>query len=504
MTKTLPNSASRDRSSFLSGLRRFAANRSGATAISFGVLLVPLLAAVGLSIDGSRILLTRYHLQAATDAAALAIATVYEEDATLETLAEEYVRKNFTLAGARLGTVTIEVTDEDLDDDDIDEENTVRVSAAASADTLFMSIMNVSQFNVDVTTMVKRSGGGLLVSLVLDNTGSMWGGSPSKIESLRSAADTLVDEVFDGEITPEDLRVAVVPYAATVNPGAVADSIVGPHSYGARDPLSVDGWKGCVVERPGADSIADTPPTVATWTPFWYEPALDNNYDPADSTSIIPGGLVNSNGIAGPNTGCPTPITPLTRNLDVVEDAIDALSAWNRGGTLGDIGMAWGIRSLSPGLPFDESTEIDPRTGATLWNSPRWRKAIVLMTDGDNLFYDLPGNAGPNSAHPGKSDYTGYGRLGEAQANALFGTSNKSTAKGKVDTRLQSLCTTAKNQDIIVYTVTFGSSPSASTRAVFQDCASDLGKYYHAPSEDTLESAFGTIGAELSKLRITR
>ena len=483
---------------------RFLANTSGATAISFGVLLVPLLAAVGLSIDGSRILLTRYHLQASTDAAALAIATVYDDDDTLEDLAEKYVEKNFTLAGARLGDIDVDVVEEDLDDDDIDEENTVTVSAKASADTLFMSIMNVSQFNVDVSTTVKRAGGGLLVSLVLDNTGSMWGGSPSKIEALRSAADVLVDEVFDGELTPEDLRVAVVPYAATVNPGAVADSIVGPHSYGLRDPNKIDGWKGCVMERAGADSIADTPPTTATWTPFWYEPAVDNNYDPADSTTIIPGGLKNSNGIAGPNTGCPTPITPLTRDLDVVEDAIEALSAWNRGGTLGDIGMAWGIRSLSPGLPFDESTEIDPRTGATLWDSPRWRKAIVLMTDGDNLFYDLPGNSGPNTAHPGNSDYTGYGRLGEAQANALFGTSNKNTAKTKVDTRLKSLCTTAKTQDIIVYTVTFGSSPSSSTKAVFQDCASDLGKYYHAPGKETLENAFGTIGAELSKLRITR
>jgi Flp pilus assembly protein TadG len=470
---------------------RFGANRSGATAISFGVLLVPLLAAVGLSIDGSRMLLTRFHLQSAVDASALAVATIYEDETTLEALATKFVQKNFTLSDTTLGTVTF-----------TDNGDTVTVTGAASADTLFMSIMNVNEINVGVSTTVKRAGGGLLVSLVLDNTGSMWGGSPSKIESLRSAADILVDAIFDGDTEPDDLRVAVVPYAAMVNPGAEADSIVGPHSHGARNASDKTKWMGCVMERAGADSIADTPPSTATWEPFWHEPAVDNDWDPADPNTIIPGGITNTNGVAGPNAGCPTPILPLTNSYANVGSSIDDLSAWNRGGTLGDIGMAWGIRTLSPGEPFDESTEIDPKTGATLWDSPRWRKAIVVMTDGDNLFYDLPSNSGPNSPHPGNSDYTAYGRLGESQADAIFGTSSASTAKGIVDTRFKALCTAAKDQDVIVFAVTFGSSPSASTKQVFQDCATDLGKYFHAPGKSTLESAFGAIGAELSKLRI--
>ncbi|MCH5375451.1 MAG: pilus assembly protein TadG, partial [Planctomycetes bacterium] len=273
---------------------------------------------------------------------------------------------------------------------------------------------------------------------------------------------------------------------------------------GALDPVDNQAWKGCVMERAGANALADTGPDVETWQPFFWEPSVDNNYVLSDPSTIYPGGLYNSNGITGPNIGCPTPITPLTNSYSTVTAAVSALSAWNRGGTLGDIGMAWGIRSLSPGVPFDESTEIDPKTGATLWDSPRWRKAIMIMTDGDNLFYDLPSNAGPNTAHPGYSDYTAYGRLGEAQANAIFNTTSANTAKGIVDSRLLTLCSTAKSQDILVFAVTFGSSPSTSTKQLFQDCASDPGKYYHAPGKATLESAFGAIGAELSKLRIVK
>jgi Flp pilus assembly protein TadG len=477
----------------LARLKALGGDRRGATAVSFAILLVPLLAAVGFSIDGSRFLLTRYHLQSAVDASALAVATVYQDQATLDALADKFVAKNFSLADASLTSVSTSVSGD-----------IITVNGTATMKTLFMSILQVSEVQVAASTQVKRAGGGLLVSLVLDNTGSMWSDSPSKIESLRGASDILVDAIFDGESTPEDLRVAIVPYAATVNPGAEASSIVGTHSYGPLDPAQKDAWKGCVMERSGANSIADTGPDVEKWQPFFWEPSVDNNYTLSDPTTIYPGGLYNSNGITGPNIGCPTPILPLTNSYDDVTAAVGALSAWNRGGTLGDIGMAWGIRTLSPGAPFTQSTEIDPKTGATLWDSPRWRKAIVMMTDGDNLFYDLPSNAGPNSPDPGYSDYTAYGRLGESQADAIFGTTNKNTAKGIVDDRLLSLCTTAKNQDILIFTVTFGSSPSSSTQQLFQDCASDPGKYYHAPGKATLENAFGAIGAELSKLRIVK
>ena len=218
-----------------------------------------------------------------------------------------------------------------------------------------------------------------------------------------------------------------------------------------------------------------------------------------------PGGNKNANSFTGPNVGCPTPILPLTNKEADVTASLKAMTAWTRGGTLSDIGMAWGMRVLSPSAPFTESgTMIDKKTGETIWESPRWRRAIVLMTDGDNVVYNA-GNEGTRvKAGKELSDITGYGRLGEAQMNALFKSSNSGTVKTKVDERLLQLCASAKKQDIIIYTVVFSNSTNAATRAIYETCASDKGKYWYAPSADALNSAFGAIGSDLNKLRITQ
>jgi len=258
--------------------------------------------------------------------------------------------------------------------------------------------------------------------------------------------------------------VSVVPYAAMVNPGDEAPSLVDtfvssnfriqdPQSRTGVDPDDLDvltydptdktQWKGCVFERAGTDSLADTPPTgTKKWTPLIWPVFNDNDYDvfgsggdvgEIDPDSVDPGGDRNSNAFTGPNVGCPTPITPLTGVKSTVTTALADMTAWNRGGTLSDIGMAWGIRSLSPGAPFDESdTFTDTKTGEKIWDSSRWRRAIVLMTDGDNMIYDAGDVSAQVQDESELSDVTAYGRLGEAMMDDLFGTSNRNAAVAEV------------------------------------------------------------------------
>jgi hypothetical protein len=377
-----------------------------------------------------------------------------------------------------------------------------------------------------------------MVALVLDNTGSMWSaaGSQSRIEGLRSASLSLTKELFKTENAEDEVRVAVVPYTAMVNPGPASTSIVDTSLTGdfrIQDPQSLTGvkstelsvlehapsdktqWKGCVLERSGNASMDDTPPGGSNnWKPLIWPIFNDNQYTvftsgkakgQIDPATVDPGGNKNANSFTGPNVGCPTPILPLTNKEADVTASLNAMTAWNRGGTLSDIGMAWGIRVLSPTAPFTESkTMTDKKTGEAIWESPRWRRAIVLMTDGDNLVYNA-GNEGTR-VKSGKelSDMTGYGRLGEASMTALFKSSNAGTVKTKVDERLGQLCAEAKKLDIIVYTVVFSNSTNAATRAIYETCASDKGKYWYAPSSDALNSAFGAIGSDLNKLRITK
>jgi hypothetical protein len=178
-----------------------------------------------------------------------------------------------------------------------------------------------------------------------------------------------------------------------------------------------------------------------------------------------------------PNLACPTPITPLTSSKAPLHSVIDGMRAWCRSGTISHVGLAWGWRTLSPNSPFTEGLPYD---------TPNWRKAAILMTDGENLIYS-------KSQSKWKSDYIAFGRLDDNR----LGTTSTTTAKSEV-------CTNMKAVGITLYTVTFTSNIDAATKDIYRQCASDPGRYFDAPSQDALKSAFQAIATELSNLRVSR
>jgi hypothetical protein len=123
---------------------------------------------------------------------------------------------------------------------------------------------------------------------------------------------------------------------------------------------------------------------------------------------------------------------------------------------------------------------------------------------GDNHYTGLPGaNTYPTSpthfqtTWPG-ADYTAYGRLNEGR----LGTTNNGTARTVINNRMAALCTAMKQQGIIIYTMTFGPSPSTATKDLYTACATETDMYFHAATAETLQQAFVTIADELSALRI--
>jgi hypothetical protein len=156
------------------------------------------------------------------------------------------------------------------------------------------------------------------------------------------------------------------------------------------------------------------------------------------------------------------------------------------------------------------------------YDTPNMNKVVVLLTDGNNEWYDWPGtsdsncgNKSPTMGLPGKNsyassvcnvyagffpgaDYTAYGRLNEGR----LGTTSQSSANAILDDRMLAMCTAMKAEGIIIYTLTFGPSPDSGTRTLFSNCATDSDQYYHAPTGSTLEEAFEQIAGELSNLRI--
>ena len=59
-------------------------------------------------------------------------------------------------------------------------------------------------------------------------------------------------------------------------------------------------------------------------------------------------------------------------------------------------------------------------------------------------------------------------------------------------------------EGIELYTITFGSVPSASTQDLYRGCATSAAHYFHSPTNEALIAAFRKIGGELSQLRIVR
>jgi hypothetical protein len=250
----------------------------------------------------------------------------------------------------------------------------------------------------------------------------------------------------------------------------------------------------------------------------------DNEWDPSgpESALKLDNDLYQNEG-TGPNLGCGPAITPLVASKTTILNAIDEMAPWHRGGTMANLGLAWGWRVLSPrwrGLWDGDLPDELPLP----YEEQNMEKVVILLTDGNNEWYDYPGTTfkwgGSGQDHytglPGDNtynqsgttlnfqntwpgaDYTAYGRLNEGR----LGTTNKGTATTTINNRMSGLCAAMKQQGIIIYTLTFGPSPSTATKNLYTNCATKPDMYFHAPTGSTLQQAFVQIADELSALRI--
>lgn len=459
-------------------LSRFCRAEGGNIIVLAAIGLLPVITTIGLGVDVARAYAVKSRMAAALDAAALAVGSSSGTDAQLSAVAQKFFDANYPpgALGAK-PAVTVTVAGD-----------VISASASASVDTVFMKVAGIDQMPIDVKSTVNRQVAGLELAMVLDNTGSMT--TNNNIQAVRDAANQLTDILFGSATVHPYLKIALVPYSAAVNPGPAAPSLITTGDTYA--PSNLLGWKGCVVERAGSDGDGDTSAAVAPWTRYNWLPAVDNNYSLTKSSTVL-ADPSNGNASTGPNLGCPTPITPLTNVKANLTPAINAMQAWSRGGTLSDVGMAWGLRVLSPEPPFTEGLP---------WGTPKWSKAAILMTDGDNQFYKLTSTAGGNKVNSAvNSDYGAYGRLDEL---GRIGTTNTTTAKTIINNRLTAVCNAMKAKNIIVYTVTFTSSINQATKDIYKTCASDPSKYFDSPTQDELKSAFRAIATSLSNLRVSQ
>ena len=431
---------------------RFCRETRGNVATIFALSLVPVTLLSGGVVDLSQSMNARSRLAQALDAAALAVGvntTLTNAQATQ--IANDFIAANYP--GRELGVVqNVNVR---IDD----ETDTVTVTGEARVQTTVLGMAGIDYITVHWESEVQRARQRLELVMVLDNTGSMWG---SKIRDLRDSAELLTEILFEAADEPSDVKIGLVPFAATVNVGTTytrawwldPDALSPIHAeWTGGNPIEIEtctgrgrrrtctteeirvnhwdlfdqlrstSWQGCVEARPIPMDIDDTPPSAGNpstlFVPYFAPDEPDTgNYSNSYLSDGV-GGSIHDRFInldkyddGSPNRGSPnrscttTPITPLTSTETAVLNAIDDMGA--SGNTNIPNGIGWGIRVISPGEPFTQGSS---------WADDEYIKAMVILTDGDNVM------SGRNTNQ--MSDYEAYGyvadaRLGRRSSNSMI------------------------------------------------------------------------------------
>ncbi|MGE4314495.1 MAG: pilus assembly protein TadG-related protein [Pseudobdellovibrionaceae bacterium] len=485
-------------------LHSYIRHTAGATALVFALTIPVVLGSVGMAVDLSFGYLIKQRLSHALDAAAVAAAASEVEGEDLTAKVNQFIDQNYP--DDSIGKVhDVKV---------VPNGNDLYVSASASYDTMFATFLGIKQFEVSTSTTVTRNIVGLEVVLVLDVTGSMDSAYYDdqqrryikNIETLRTASTNFVNLLFSSSIYDDTVKIGMVPYSTTVN--------VGPYGLG----LDLDGdpydtafvhneegfsyynpqapeynpqanvsensssyknqWRGCILEHDYSEDTEDSTDGW-TWEPYrhTYRYAQNNYYrqlssrcKSTDRWGRCTGYYYNwewSDLQGSRNENCPKAhIVPLTSDKDALNYEIAKLKA--DGNTSGNIGMVWGYRVISPEFPFKEGVAFD---------DPKWRKAVVMMTDGDNTVNNI---------------YTPYGGYTQSSVRSVT----------TMNDRFAETCQNMKDDGILIYTVTFTSGISDNTKDYYRECASDESKYYDAPSQTDLLNAFNAISKELSNIYI--
>ncbi len=451
---------------------RYCSDTSAAIAMMFGLMLPILVGIVGLSIDYSKAYLVKQRLAQALDAAALAAAAASTDEAVINQKVQEFFDANFP--PEKLG-LTFDPEVQVVGDEII-------VTGSAQYNTSFLSVLGIDVINIGASTTVVREVQGIEVVLVMDNTGSM--STNNNISALRNAASSFVyilygiDPVEGAAADPDDLdsmvtrdpdyiKIGLVPYSTSVNVGPYglgedpdgdfygAAFVNNPHGLSYTTSSNNNNWMGCVLAHDYPD---DTTNHEGPWDMYRY--CRDEDDDPYCDLNYY--GQVKQK----PNYICPkTHVTPLITSPTNLKLQINKMTA--NGHTYGNYGMVWGYRVLSPDFPFEEGVS---------WENQYWRKAIVMMTDGDNTMHNKYSAYGPTQDH--------------------------SISVNDLNNRFADVCDNLKEDGVIIYTVTFYSNINQSTKDFYRECATAESYYYDAPAQQDLIDAFENISKELSNLHI--
>jgi Flp pilus assembly protein TadG len=520
-------------------LKDFCSSRNGNFALVMGLALPAILAAVGFATDVSTIMRAKVNLQSSLDAATLASSHLSDNEAGRKATFDRYFQVNAgshrELSNAR---VTLSV------DRGLNYVKTKAVASADVA--LNFAFLFGANQHIEVDASAVEATNNLEIVLVLDNTGSMAGakikalrdatkalldnleGAKSPNRSVTAALVPFVTAVnvngeefdpswidMDGKSPNNGVNFPLMPDGKRVNHMDLFRDLAEGTGWNGT------GWKGCVEARPGSAGISDAAPDQTDadtlFVPYFAPDDPGDATDPSASygnDSKVYNNSYLSDDVedgtdkkekatkiaryknpkakkindkkgpltVGPNRACPTPVVPLTTDLDKLRTAAAQMQEWSGSGTNVSEGLSWGMRVLSPDPPY---------TDGAAWKAPNTSKIVVLLTDGENVVFGA-------SNEPEKSDYTSYGFL----SSGRFGSSNQTDAARTVDRWTLDVCQKLKAQQVQIYTITL-QSDTAANRTLYGKCATDPSNYYAVNDPSKLPNVFQEIAGKFTALQLT-
>ena len=505
--------------------RTFGRNSSGSFATMAGLLALPVVLSIGLSIDYSRYVSGTSHLQELADIASLTLAGTKEQDeAKLRTMAEDFLSAN--MGSTKFSAVEILSL--------VSSNNQVDIGLKATIPTYFMGLANVESVDLHASALAERAvTGSVEVALVLDNTESM--NYDSKIATLKTAAGNLVTQLHSN--SGASVRIALVPYAEQINVGlanrnASWISVPADYSNSVTSTTTAAGywnqktkkavpnecltWKEAysqTVEKDGVPVTTNYARSCTAWKmvndgdPVWVPEKTTTTTTTTTYTwygcvgmRVASSKLVLSDdtpsvrypGLLGKNKAfkCVTEIVPLTTNAQTIKTAITGMIT-SRGSPYATYtpntyipgGLMWGINVLSKAAPYTDGLAYDPV-------NDKPRKVIVLMTDGLNTM---------------KANTTGLVNTDYLKSGTFIGDTATATKEERpaINTDTTTLCTYAKTNKIEIFTVAFKVDDTAA-KTMLEGCASGADHYYDATDSAKLISAFSGIAQSLSEVRLAR
>jgi Flp pilus assembly protein TadG len=416
-------------------VKLFKESANGSISILFGVMCVCLMLTAGIAIDSARFQNLATRIQDAADAAALSGAKLLADENASDQDIKDMTRRHFNQSisntGVKIARVAPLRVTIDRANASIEARSVVRVRS------FFGKLANMPALNrIERVSKVVYDMQRIELSMVLDITGSM--NDNNKISGMKSAAKDVIDELLKNSLTEDGVRIALAPYSASVNAGAMAGMVQSPPVL----PAVINDT--CVIERQGLNAATDAAPSGADKLP--NVPSLPyGNYNCPDATVLALQGR---------------------SNRDLLKNTIDSYVA--SGATAGHIGTAWGWYLLSPNWSGILPAASDPKP----YGESGVSKSMIVMTDGlFNTSY-LTGGSTPYATQTEES----YAQF-------------------------QALCSGAKAKDITIYTVGFDLS-NARAVSELQSCASGGSNFFDAKTGADLKKAFKSIADKLNQLRV--